>query len=127
MTRYLYIEDALQITERLGFHVRDAGLLASALHRPSTTVGGHEVYDTLELKAAALLDATARFHPMIDGNKRTAWALTRAFMYLNGYELATEGAFNMILAASTGTLTLDKYAHRIGNLKYPIGTAPDER
>ncbi|WP_260842263.1 hypothetical protein [Paenarthrobacter nicotinovorans] len=30
MTTYLDIEDALQVTDRYGFHIRDVGLLASA-------------------------------------------------------------------------------------------------
>lgn len=56
MTAYLDIEDALQLVDRYGFHIRDVGLLASALARPATTVMGAEAYPDPALKAAALLD-----------------------------------------------------------------------
>ena len=42
MTRYLSLDDATQVVARLGFTMRDAGLLASALARPATTLGGVE-------------------------------------------------------------------------------------
>ncbi|WP_461163191.1 hypothetical protein [Arthrobacter sp. R4-81] len=42
MTEYLEIEDALQVVDRYGFHIRDIGLLASALARPATTVMGRK-------------------------------------------------------------------------------------
>ncbi|UVJ41255.1 type II toxin-antitoxin system death-on-curing family toxin [Arthrobacter sp. CJ23] len=67
MTAYLDIEDALQVIDRYGFHIRDVGLLASALARPATTVMGAEAYPELAMKAAALLESVARFHPLIDG------------------------------------------------------------
>lgn len=73
MNSYLEIGDELQVIDRYGFHIRDIGLLASALARPATTVTGTEAYPQLALKAAALLESVARFHPLIDGNKRTAW------------------------------------------------------
>jgi death-on-curing protein len=75
VTAHLDIEDALQVTDRYGFHVRDVRLLASALARPATTVMGSEAYPELALKAASLLESVARFHPLVDGNKRTAWTL----------------------------------------------------
>ncbi|MCF3141620.1 MULTISPECIES: Fic family protein [unclassified Paenarthrobacter] len=68
MTTYLDIEDALQVVDRYGFHIRDVGLLASALARPATTVMGAEAYGDLATKAAALLESVARFHPLSDGN-----------------------------------------------------------
>jgi death-on-curing protein len=70
VTAYLDIEDALQVVDRYGFHIRDVGLVALA--RPATTVMSAEAYPDLAVKAAALLEPVARFHPFIDGNKRTA-------------------------------------------------------
>ena len=54
MTEYLEIEDALEVVNRYGFLIRDIGLLASALARPTTTVMGVEAYSQLATKAAAL-------------------------------------------------------------------------
>ena len=83
MTAYLEIEDALQVVERYGLHIRDVGLLVSALARPATTVMGVEAYPQSALKAAALMQSVARFHPLIDGNKRTAWTLMVLTLWIN--------------------------------------------
>ncbi|WHP61130.1 Fic family protein [Arthrobacter sp. KFRI-F3372] len=53
--------------------------MAAALARPATTVMGADAYSELAVKAAALLESVARFHPLIDGNKRTAWTLMVLF------------------------------------------------
>lgn len=104
MTRYLTIDDALQVLDRYGFHARDAGLLASALARPATTIFGADAYATLELKAAVLLESLARNHPLIDGNKRTAWTLTVLFLWINGYQhdMDTDTAFDLVVGVAEG-------------------------
>lgn len=61
MTEYLEIEDALQLVGRYGFHIREIGLLASALTRPATTVMGVEAYPQLAMKAAVLMESLAAF------------------------------------------------------------------
>lgn len=108
MTRYLTIDDALHVVQRFGFVARDVGLFASALARPATTVRGADAYDTLELKAAALLESLARNHALIDGNKRTAWTITVLFLWLNGYrhDMDTDTAFDLVLGAARGELEL---------------------
>ena len=63
--------------------MRDKGLLESALARPKS---GY--YETLSLQAAALLHSLTLNHCFIDGNKRLAFALTAAFLKLNGYSIA---------------------------------------
>ncbi len=112
MTQYLELDDALHAVGRLGFHVRDAGLLASALARPATTIFGADAYETFELKAAAMLESLARNHPLIDGNKRTAWTLTVLFLWINGYrhEMPTDTAFDLVLGVARSDLELDAAA-----------------
>nr|WP_246295991.1 Fic family protein [Arthrobacter wenxiniae] len=46
---------------------------------------GAEAYPSLATKAALLLESVARFHPLIDGNKRTAWTLMALFLWINGH------------------------------------------
>jgi death-on-curing protein len=46
---------------------------------------GTKAYPELVVKAAALLESVARFHPLIDGNKRTAWTLMVLLLWINGY------------------------------------------
>lgn len=99
MTAYLEIEDALQVVDRYGFHIRDIGLLASALARPATTVLGAEADPQLPMKTAALLESVARFQPLIVGNKRTAWTLMVLMLWINGYrhDFSTDAAFDLVV------------------------------
>lgn len=115
MTEYLEIEDALQVVDRYGFHIRDIGLLASALARPATTVMGVEAYPHLAAKAATLLESVARFHPLIDGNKRTAWTLMVLMLWINGYrhDFSTDEAFSLVVGVASGDVSLEESAGTI--------------
>ena len=65
--------------------VRDLGLLDSAAHRPRATVLGVEAYDTLWLKAAALLDSIVRTRPLVEGNWRLGWVAAVTLCDMNGW------------------------------------------
>ncbi|GAA5194524.1 type II toxin-antitoxin system death-on-curing family toxin [Arthrobacter gyeryongensis] len=121
MTAYLDIEDALQVVDRYGFHIRDVGLLASALARPATTVMGAEAYPELALKAAALLESVARFHPLIDGNKRTAWTLMVLLLWINGYrhDFTTDEGFELVVGVAAGNIEVRDAAAEIS--KHLVG------
>lgn len=108
MTRYLELDDALYVIEKLGFYVRDAGLLASALARPATSLFGSDAYPQLTLKAAALLESLARNHPLADGNKRTAWTLTVLFLWINGsaHDFTTDEAYELVIGVASSTVEL---------------------
>src|SRR5690348_9649350 len=88
MTDYLTVVEVLSIhddqIERYGGTpgIRDPGLLEAALFRPQT---GH--YTDLIEEAAALWESLAQNHPFLDGNKRTAFAVTYTFLALNGVGL----------------------------------------
>lgn len=70
--------------------VRDFALLHSAVERPKATFGGIDLYPTLWTKAASILQSLCLNHAFTDGNKRTAWAATKRFLWLNGYHLHAE-------------------------------------
>lgn len=112
MTEYLDPEQAVLAAKHLGLHIRDRGLLFSALARPGASVFGEDAYATLELKAAALMTSLARNHALIDGNKRFSWYLTLAFLKLNGYRvvMSNDEAFDLVLAVAQGQLELDEIA-----------------
>jgi death-on-curing protein len=115
VTEYLRLDDALRVLERYGFQVRDIGLLSSALARPSASMFGVDAYETLERKAAALLESVVRNHALVDGNKRTGWTLVVLFLWINGYQhnfTADEG-FDLVLGVAAGTLGLDDAEQRI--------------
>jgi death-on-curing protein len=121
VTAYLDIEDALHVVDRYGFHIRDVGLLASALARPATTVMGAEAYPELAVKAAALLESVARFHPLIDGNKRTAWTLMVLLLWINGYrhDFTTDEGFDLVVGVAAGTIDLPNAAAEISRHLVP--------
>ncbi|GAB2736040.1 type II toxin-antitoxin system death-on-curing family toxin [Arthrobacter bambusae] len=112
MSSYLEIEDALQVIDRYGFHIRDIGLLASALARPATTVIGVEAYPQLATKAAALPESVARFHPLIDGNIRTAWTLMVLLLWINGYrhDFNTDEGIDLVVGVAAGHIDLRRSA-----------------
>jgi death-on-curing protein len=111
---FLDIHDLLEIAEALipKLKVRDLGLLEAAVARPQTTVFGKDAYESFELKAASLMHSIARNHPLIDGNKRLAWAATRTFCLLNGYDIYNDvdSAEQIVLAVATGKLDVPEIA-----------------
>ncbi len=112
MTEFLELPQGLAVAEHLGFHVRDAGLLASALARPSAGMFGVDAYEALELKAAALFSSLAQNHPLFDGNKRFSWIMMLTFLELNGVviDMPDDDAFELVLAVAQGALELDVIA-----------------
>ncbi|HNP15970.1 MAG TPA: type II toxin-antitoxin system death-on-curing family toxin [Terrimesophilobacter sp.] len=112
MTTYLDPEQGLAVLARLGLHVRDEGLFFSALARPSTSAFGNDAYDSLELKAAALMSSLAQNHALFDGNKRTSWVIAVAFLNINGWDLkmSEDEKFDLILAVAEGEIALEELA-----------------
>ena len=73
------IHDALVNETGGSMGLRDPGAMASALMRPQL---GY--YESMVEEAAAMLESLAMNHPFVDGNKRTALAVTDAFLRMNG-------------------------------------------
>ncbi|MET7735085.1 type II toxin-antitoxin system death-on-curing family toxin [Streptomyces sp. NPDC005402] len=107
---YLSAEDVLAIAQHAvddqDVVVRDAGLLESAVHRPSASMFGQEAYTDLFDKAAALLQSLAINHPFIDGNKRTAWVSCVVFLAMNDVQLRpdVDAAERLVIAVATGSM-----------------------
>ena len=110
MTEYVSLDDVLYFADRLGFHVRDAGLLESALARPATVAYGREVYASFPSKAAALLESLTRNRGLLDGNTRTAWVALQHFVRLNGLRLtlSEDQAFDLVTGVAAAELTMDQ-------------------
>ncbi len=111
---YLSADDLLEVAAGVldEVQVRDAGLLASAAARPTTSVFGADAYPTFAEKAAALMHSLARNHALVDGNKRLAWSATRAFCLLNGRDIRyqTDAAETFVLAVAAGELDVPAIA-----------------
>ncbi len=115
MINYIELEDSLVVIRKLGFFVKDIGLLDSALARPRASVFGEDAYPTLSLKAAAMLQSLIKNHALVDGNKRTGWALMVSFLFINNYKhsFSTEDAFNLVLSVATDKLSLPEVGKEI--------------
>ena len=112
MTLYPDPEIVIAQLTRVGYFVRDSGLLVSSLARPATSLFGEDIYATLALKTAALMDSIVNNHRMMEGNQRSSLFAANLFVELNGYEIvATEDeAFAFILSIATGNQPLEDVA-----------------
>ena len=93
--------------------VRDAGLLDAAVHRPQATMFGDDLYPTIHLKAAALMESLVCNHALVDGNKRLAFAATVVFYGLNGWRQQLpqqDAAVDLVLAVARGAADLHRIA-----------------
>lgn len=115
MTEYLEPEQAIAVVEHLGLHVRDRGLLFSAIARPGASMFGVDAYPALEAKAAALFSSLAQNHPLFDGNKRLSLYLTFAFLRINGRRVTftNDEAFDLVLDVAQSRIELGDLAERI--------------
>ncbi|MFJ3205470.1 type II toxin-antitoxin system death-on-curing family toxin [Streptomyces sp. NPDC086989] len=85
--------------------LRDRGLLESAVHRPRARMLGAAAYTDLYEQAAALLHGIAVNHPLVDGNKRTAWLAAATFLAVNGVDLGgvdQDAAYGLVIDVAAG-------------------------
>jgi death-on-curing protein len=89
--------------------------LDCALARPRSSAFGSVAYRTTDFKAAALLHSLAKNHSVVDGNKRIAWYLTCAFLWINGVEpqLGDEEAIALVIDITGGSLNPKVIAERL--------------
>ncbi|MGH3795956.1 MAG: type II toxin-antitoxin system death-on-curing family toxin [Pseudonocardiaceae bacterium] len=118
MTEYLTLEDLLDVaTSAVGQDVlvRDYGLLESAAARPRASVFGQDAYPDLHVKAAALLHSLCANHPLVDGNKRLAWAACRVFLLINGQTISAseDDRVDLVMKVASGESDLEKIAESL--------------
>lgn len=130
MTDYLTVVEVLTIhadqIERYGGDngVRDLGLVEAALFRPQT---GY--YTDLIEEAAALWESLSQNHPFIDGNKRTAFAVTYTFLAINNARITANAdqIFTFVTALyETGTFTFEKLKEWLHS-NVVVDGAPEDR
>jgi death on curing protein len=100
---YLTIEDLVEVARRVvdgEVLVRDAGLLASAVARPQSSVFGQDAYPGVWEKAAALMESLGRNHALVDGNKRLAWTATWFFLGISGQLELSQIALGLVRFAA---------------------------
>ena len=107
--RYPTVEEVAQINADLTGAVllRDAGLLASAVGRPSQTAFGADAYPDLYTKIAALFESLACNHAFVDGNKRTAVVAAIHMLNWNGFDLIASDTDVVDVAVAVARHQLD--------------------
>ncbi|MEM1973793.1 MAG: type II toxin-antitoxin system death-on-curing family toxin [Thermoplasmata archaeon] len=116
--KYLKYEELLFIHSAIidatgGLHgVRDLGLLLSIIEKPKLKFLGKEIYRSVFQKATVYLESIAKYHPFVDGNKRTAIAAALRFLNLNSYnfDASDEEIENFILMVVEEKLDIDMIA-----------------
>ncbi len=86
-------------------------LAESALAAPFAGFGDQDVYPTLELKAAVLLERLVGNHPLPDGNKRAGFAVAIRLLERNGLrwgEAATDVDVEMVRRVASHGVELEE-------------------
>ena len=120
----LTLEDLLFLVEDLDIGpTRDIGLLDSAAQRPFTTLMGADAYQSIEVKAAAMMHSLVCNHALVDGNKRLGWHATVVFLAINGLDVALspDEAFRLTMDVATGDVRdVDQIAARLTTQARPV-------
>lgn len=124
MTEFVWVLDEVvfalhdqQLAEHGGLPgIRDMGAVKSALARPRNLASYQGCEDVAQL-AAAYAFGIAKNHGFADGNKRTALVSADLFLMLNGYELCSSPAENVltILALADGSLSEEELTDWVRN------------
>lgn len=122
MISYPLLDVVVTTLRGLGFHVRDLGLLDSALVRAQTRLYGQDAYPTLQLKAAAMVHSVINNHPMVDGNKRSAWVILNFFLVLNNRQLRSsqDNAYEFIMSIAEKRIELEEIAAWLEDHMIPL-------
>ncbi len=127
-TEYLDLDDAFDgyaeavevSVEQAQDAVLNLGQLESALARPQNAA----IYEDADIvrQAASLFWGVASNHAFSDGNKRLAVVLLRAFLNLNGYDLALsdDDRYDLALAIAATQASLDEVEIRLRPAVMPI-------
>ena len=113
MIEYLTTEDLLMLARDLGVGpVRDLGLLDSAAHRPTTSIFGRDAYESLDEKAAVLLESIVRNHALVDGNRRLAWLAVVVLYGVNDvtFEAPDAEAYELVMSVASSSVEYEAVA-----------------
>ncbi len=116
---FLDLDDLLELARRLLGDpppVRDVGLLASAVARPQTTVGGEDAYPPTWETAGGLLQSIVGNHALVDGNKRLGWLAAAVFLELNGASVShasNDDVYDLVMEVASSRLDLGEITERL--------------
>ncbi|KRM57954.1 type II toxin-antitoxin system death-on-curing family toxin [Secundilactobacillus malefermentans] len=99
--KYLTVQQLIEINKQVVLQVggtnhgvQSVESLHVVIEQPAQIVFGHELYPTIWLKAAFILQKITKKHVFVDGNKRTALMASLYFVNQNGYQLINNKIVN---------------------------------
>jgi death-on-curing protein len=125
LVEFLDLDDVIELARRLLGSpppIRDVGLLASAVARPQTTIGGDDAYPTMWTKGAALLQSLVNNHALVDGNKRLGWLSTAVILEINDASVAgaaNDAVYDLVMAVASSDCDVQRIASRLQQLAQP--------
>lgn len=129
MTEYLDASDLLVLATAVtggDLVVRDLGLLDAAAHRPRAIVLGVEAYESLWVKAAALMDSVVRSRPLAQGNWRLGWVAAVTLCDINGWwiDADDDDALDLVRQVGRGQVDVRSAAERLEQWALPKENQP---
>lgn len=101
MVEYLSKADLIYLNQQVvtavngqTYGVLSDSSLEMIIEQPQQIVFGQELYPSIWLKAAFILQKIAKKHAFRDGNKRTAIMASLVFLSINGYQPISEDLIN---------------------------------
>lgn len=101
MVEYLSKADLIYLNQQVvtavngqTYGVLSDSSLEMIIEQPKQIVFGQELYPSIWLKAAFILQKIAKKHAFRDGNKRTAIMASLVFLSINGYQPISEDLIN---------------------------------
>jgi len=131
LSRYLDVDDVLEIFEALIGNpvdlIRSHDLLESAVLAPQQSAFGEDAYPSVGRKAWAYLRGLTLNHAFVDGNKRIAWAVTRAFLLVNGVGIKAPTAVveDLVVRVASGASSEDEVLAFFERYGYPVEDVRD--
>ncbi len=99
--KYLTAQQLIELNKQVvlqvdgtNYGVQSTESLHVVIEQPAQVVFGHELYPTIWLKAAFILQKITKKHVFVDGNKRTALMASLYFTNQNGYQLINNEIVN---------------------------------
>lgn len=85
---------AVEMVNGTTYGVLSDSSLEMIVEQPQQIVFGQELYPSIWIKAAFILQKIAKKHAFRDGNKRTAIQASLYFLNINGYQLINDDVIN---------------------------------
>lgn len=122
--KYLNIQDVMTLHQQMieamqglkGVNPQQIGLLESALQQ----IQNNDYYPNFIDKLTHIVFACVKFHPFLDGNKRTALLVARTFIVMNYPKILPENFYqtleDIVVAVAEGKTTKEELREILQNL-----------